>query len=405
MHTTSSPPPAWLTGLLLAQLAYGLLSMTICLPSMPSWTTTLAASPAAVQLTFSGFVVSYGLLQLVYGPLSDRLGRKNVLLFGMAVAGMGAVMAALSHTLVQLTAARVLQGAGCAAGMVVGRAMVQDLFHGPQRTRVMAYIGMALGLTPPLATLVGGHLHVRFGWQVNFALLAAMAPLLLAASWRWLPDGRPNATGGHWLAGMWTAYRRLAQEPNFWLYVLLLALTTATFYAFLGGAPQVLTAYGVGPADVGWYIMSIPLAYFVGNYLTSRLVTRAGERTILVLGQAGTLGGLALVLSLALLGFGSPLTLALPLVLLGLGHGLLVPPALAGTVGVVPALAGAAAAVAGVMQQLMGAVGGYTVGLVSHQAGAVNLGGIMLAYTLGATLAMGGLLWRLRGPAPAARPT
>jgi DHA1 family bicyclomycin/chloramphenicol resistance-like MFS transporter len=96
------------------------------------------------------------------------------------------------------------------------------------------------------------------------------------------------------------------------------------------------------------------------------------------------------------MGVSSPLALALPLVLLGLGHGLLVPPALSGTVGVVPALAGAAAAGAGVMQQLMGAVGGYTVGLVDHQQGAASLGVVMLVYALGASLALAGLLWRPR---------
>lgn len=404
MHKTPppAPPPRWLTPLLLAQLAYGLLAMTISLPSMPSWSSTWGESSATVQLTFSGFVVAYGLLQLLYGPLSDRFGRKRILLLGLAVAGVGAVWAAFSQTLWQLVAARVLQGAGCAAGMVVGRAMVQDLFQGPQRTQVMAYIGMAMGLTPPLATLLGGHLHVRFGWSANFVVLAGLATLLLLVAWRVVPGHRPNGLEqGHWLSSMWTAYRRLAREPVFWLYAWLLGMTTATFYAFLGGAPQVLTHHGVGPAQLGWYLMSIPFAYFVGNYLTSHLVARMGERAILAMGQLGTLSGLALVLVLAWMGVASPLALALPLVLLGLGHGLLVPPALAGTVGVVPALAGAAAAVAGVMQQLMGAVGGYTVGLVNHQQGAANLGTVMLAYALGASVALVGLLWHSpRRPIP-----
>lgn len=397
-HTANT---TWLTALLLAQLAYGLLAMTICLPSMPSWPSTLNASATSVQLTFSGFVVAYGLLQLLYGPLSDRVGRKNTILLGLAVAGLAACLAAMAQTLWQLTAARVLQGAGCAAGMVVGRAMVQDLFQGPKRTQVMAYIGMAMGLTPPLATLVGGQLHVRWGWTANFVLLAGLAVCLWLAVWFTLPAHTRRAeTQGPWLATVWGAYRRLAKEPPFLMYVLILAMTTATFYAFLGAAPQVFATYGVGPATVGWYIMCIPLAYFVGNYLTSRLVARAGERTIFLVGQAGTLSGLVLVLALGWLGVGSPLALALPLVLLGLGHGLLVPPALAGTVGVVPALAGAAAAVAGVMQQLMGAVGGYTVGLVDHQQGALNLGGVMLAYALAATAAMAGLFWLRRHTAP-----
>ena len=127
-----------------------------------------------------------------------------------------------------------------------------------------------------------------------------------------------------------------------------------------------------------------------GNFLTSRLIHGTGERWIMALGQVVTLAGVLLMLGLALLGLDSPLAFTVPLMLLGVGHGFLVPPTLAGTVGVVPALAGSAAALAGVMQQLMGALGGYSVGLVSHQ-GSRNLGLLMLGFTLcalGAHLAL-----------------
>jgi MFS transporter, DHA1 family, multidrug resistance protein len=362
---------------LLAQLAFGLLAMTISIPSMQDWAADFGASQARVQLTFSAYVVAYGGLQLVYGPLSDRLGRKRVLLAGLALAGLGSVLAAAAPDLTLLTAARVLQGAGCAAGMVVGRAMVQDLFQGPERTRVMAYIGMTMGLCPPLATLLGGQLHVRLGWQANCLVMAVLALVLWLAAWRGLPEHRaPAQVPPHWLGAMLTSYARLGREPAFGLYVVLLGMTTATFYAFLAGAPIVLGGYGVKPDGIGLYIMCIPLAYIGGNYLTSRLAHHIGERPIMALGQALTLGGLILVLGLALAGVNTPLALALPLVLLGVGHGLLVPPALAGTVSLVPALAGSAAAVAGLMQQLMGAAGGYAVGWFDHP-GALQLGGLM----------------------------
>lgn len=381
---------------LLAQLAFGLLAMTISIPSMQDWAADFGASQARVQLTFSAFVVAYGALQLLYGPLSDRLGRQRVLLAGLALAGLGSVLAALAPSLALLTAARVLQGAGCAAGMVVGRAMVQDLCQGPERTRVMAYIGMTMGLCPPLATLLGGQLHVRLGWQANFVLMAVLAVLLWVAAWRGLPD-RPapapsqqpqNPAQPHWLGELLASYARLAREPDFLLYVVILAMTTATFYAFLAGAPVVLGSYGVKPDGIGLYIMCIPLAYIVGNYLTSRLAHRLAERSMMALGQALTLGGLSLVLVLALAGVNTPLALALPLVLLGLGHGLLMPSALTGTVSLLPALAGSAAAVAGLMQQLMGAAGGYAVGLFDHP-GALNLGWLMFGLASGGALAQG----------------
>jgi MFS transporter, DHA1 family, multidrug resistance protein len=261
---------------------------------------------------------------------------------------------------------------------VVGRAMVQDLFTGPERTRVMAYVGMAMGLIPPTATILGGQIHVRLGWQANFALMAVLAVLLFVAAWKGLPDHKPATTvQPHWLGAMLASYVRLAREPSFLLFVLILSLTTGTFYAFLAGAPIVLGSYGVGPAGIGYYIMVVPLSYIVGNYLTTRLVHRTGDRTMMMLGQVFSVGGIALMLGLALANVDTPLAFALPLMLLGLGNGFLVPPALTGTVGLVPALAGSAAAVAGLAQQLMGAVGGYAVGLVPHE-GAVNLGWLML---------------------------
>lgn len=322
----------WRIANLIAQLAFGLVAMTICLPSMPSWVDAFGASTAAVQLTFSAYVVAFGVLQLLYGPLSDRLGRRRVLLAGLVVAGAGSAAAMLAPDLPTLVAARALQGAGCAAGMVVGRALVQDLFQGAERTRVMAFVGMAMGLCPPTAILLGGQLHVRLGWQANFALVAGLAALLAVAAWRGLPASRPaSATPGTsapvpWARAMAQAYARLARERNFVLYVFILAMATATFYAFLAGAP---------------------------------------------------------------------------LVLLGIGHGLLMPPTLSGTVGVIPALAGSAAAVGGLMQQLLGAVGGYAVGWVRHDS-AFGVGALMLGFMLLALLAQVAL-HRRRVGAPASR--
>ncbi|ALK89876.1 Bcr/CflA family efflux MFS transporter [Limnohabitans sp. 63ED37-2] len=386
MTTASgSPGPAahspWLIANVLAQISFGLLAMTLCLPSMQEWGTIFSTHQADVQLTFSGYVVAYGALQLVYGPLSDRHGRKPILMLGLVVAGLASVMAALATDITQLTAARLLQGAGSAASMVVSRSMVQDLFTGPQRTRVMAYIGMALGMCPPLATLIGGQVHVRFGWQTNFVMLAVLA------AWLGLPrSSKPAPSKGHWLRAMLSAYARLLREPRFLLYVAILAATTATFYAFLAGAPIVLKGYGIGPDGIGWFIMAVPVSYILGNFMTSRLIAQAGESRVMAWGQALTLGGLVVMLALGLGGVQAALAVALPLLLLGLGHGLLNPPALAGTVGVVPALAGSAAAVAGLMQQLTGATGGYLVGLVPHE-GAVNLGWMMLAFALTGAMA------------------
>lgn len=373
---------------LLGQITFGLLAMTICLPSMQEWGAIFGADQVRVQLTFSAFVAAFGGLQLVYGPLSDRYGHKHILMIGLVLALAGSLFAAFSTGLGSLTAARVLQGAGCAAGMVVGRSMVQGLFEGPERTRIMAYVGMAMGMTPPLGTVIGGALHVRLGWQSNFVLIAALAAVLLVATWRILPaDRKTQVVGSHWFGDMRTAYGRLAGEPAFLLYVAILALTTATFFTFLAGAPIVLGSYGVGPQGVGWYIMLVPIAYIGGNFLTSALVQGQGERTLMLVGQLLTVCGIVIMLVLALRDWQTPLAFAVPLMLLGVGHGLLTPTCLSGTVSLVPALAGSAAAVAGLMQQLMGAAAGLAVGLLPLQ-GSLYLGWLMLGFTALASVAL-----------------
>ena len=405
-------------------MAYGLLVMTVCLPSMPEWGDLFRRPQDEVQLTFSGFVLTFGLLQLVYGPLSDRYGRRAMILIGLAVGIAGSLLGALAQSLPMLVAARVLQGAGVAAGMVVGRAAVQDLFHGPQRTRVMAYVGMTLGLCPPTGTVVGGQVHEALGWQANFALVAALGVLLFAAAWWGLPRGRTRGVTGEGreegtgaavkgatagggaahpsgalavLAGMAQAYAKLLRMPVYLLHVAILGLTTAAFYMFLAAAPSVLRSYGIGPGEVGFFIMVVPLSYIGGNFLTSRLVRRWGGPRLMRLGQGFSLGGAALMLLLGLAGQHSPWAFVVPLLLLGVGHGLLVPPCLIATVALMPALAGAASALAGVTQQLMGALAGYLVGWVSH-ADHIGLAALMLAATALASVALG----VVRSGAPAA---
>lgn len=394
---TGSQRHGWLVANLMAQYVFGLLALTMCVPSMLEWPATFGASQATVQLTLSGYVAAYGILQLVHGALSDRIGRKPVLIAGLAMALAGSLLAAAATELWLLIAARVLQGAGSAAGVVIARAMVQDLFAAAERTRVMGFIGMTIGVTPPVAMLIGGQLHVRLGWQAGFVVMAVLSALLIAAAWKGFPSHTPaRVSASPGLRGLLSGYAHLARQRGFLLYVLILAMTSASFYAFLGGAPLVLAAYGVTPEHIGWYIMSVPCAYVAGNFLCTRLVRRLPEARIVLTGHLCALSCVVLVLALGLAGIHTPLALALPLMLLGIGHGLLMPATLGGALGLVPALAGSAAAIGGLMQQLSGALSGFAVGVVPH-SGPVNLGLQMLVSVVTGLLAQLTLLRVMRG--------
>ncbi len=386
-------PPALILALF-GQMAYGLIVMTLSLPSLQEWPAIFQAPQSRVQLTFSAYVGTFGLVQLVYGPLSDRYGRKPLLLTGLAIATLGSVVATLAPTLDVLIAARVLQGLGAGAGMVVGRAVVQDLFTGTQRTRMMAFVGMTMGLCPPTSSLVGGYLHTHLGWRSNFVLSLLLGMVLLYAVWRNLPH-RPRPADTHdrpWWADMPAAYRRLLGDRTFMLYAVMLATGTTVAHTYFAGAPIVLRQYGVGPETLGWYIMAVPIPYMIGNALTTRLIHRLGDWRLMVTGQLLNSAGVVLVLALSLAGVHKPLALAMPMMLVGVGHGLMIPPMLSRAVGLIASLAGTAAAFSGALQQALGALGGYAVGM-APEAGALPLGLTMAVPSLCGLLALG-VIWR-----------
>lgn len=380
--TARQPSTPVLIAVLLACIGYGLIAMTLCLPSMAQWSTMFAVSQASVQLSFSAYVVAFGFAQIIYGPLSDRFGRRRILICGLLIALLGSVLSALASTMPALIAARFIQGAGTAAGMVLGRAMVQDFFSGDARPRVMAYIGMVLGCCPPAATIIGGQLHITLGWRASFVLAAVLAVMLIVASLKYLPKSMPVASSEkNLIRPLLRGYRTLFSQPRYLTYVAILACCTGSFYAFLASAPSVFASYGVGPGMIGWYIALIPAAYIGGNFLTSRLLSVHSEFHIMLGGQFVTLIGIGIVIALSTQIGIAALWIAAPLTLLGLGHGLLMPSTLAGTVGVIPALAGTAAAGAGFMQQITGAFGGYVVGFLPHH-NALAMGLLLFAFML-----------------------
>ena len=309
---------------LMAQLAYGLFSMTICLPSMQEWGAIFAAGPSQVQLTFSGFALTYGALQLVYGPLSDRQGRRRLLLVGLALAGTASLAAVFATSIEALIAARVDAGRGVrrrhgarprrrAGSLHRPRAHAGDgvCRHGDGPVPAFGHRGRRAAARP---LRLAGELHTARG----------VAVLLMLAAWHGMPAQRtPASAGTHWLRAMGASYARLMREPAFVLNVMVLSLTVGAFYVYLGGAPLVLGSYGIGPASVGFYIMVPPLSYIARQlpHEPARAPHRRGPRAG---GRAGRddrrhraddrprARGLA-----------HGWSFTLPLVLLGIGHGLL----------------------------------------------------------------------------------
>lgn len=383
---------------LVSNVGIGLMAMTICLPSMPSWEASFGTTTADVQLTYSAYLLAFASMQLLCGPLSDRFGRRPVILAGLATVVAGSVLAALAPTIEVLIAARAIQAGGATAGMVVGRALVQDMFGGTDRTRVLAYMGIVMGVAPTVFVLLGGYLHTYVGWQATFAFVAAAGALLLAASATVLPAiPRKAAAPGAARQGILAVYVMLLRNPTFVMYALAIAGCSGAFYVYIAGMPAVLNRLGVRPETVGWYLLFCTGAYIAGNFLTSRIVNRVGERSLLGIGETAAMAGPLASLAIGLTGNELAVIFLLPLILMGFGHGMVMPSSLTGVIGQHPEHAGAAAAVSGSMQQAFGAIAAYALGLfavISQATMAITL----VAVSLVAAVAVALLLLRYLRP-------
>ncbi len=384
----SAPMP-----LLVALMISSQVAITIFLPSLPTMASDLGTSQAAVQMTVSAYLGAFALAQLVIGPLSDAFGRRRPLLVGLVLFTLASVACAVAPSISVLITARVFQAIGGCASIVIVRAIIRDTTDGAGSTRAMAYLGMALGVTPAVAPLVGGQLEVAFGWQASFLVTAALGAAVTLATLRGLQETLPPAerrtTNVRALA---RTYWRLVHMPVFVGYSLSVGLTGAAFQAFLAGAPVALIVLmGVRPEALGLYILSVPAAYVAGNYVASYLSYRVGRHTMIWIGCGLTISGTILMVALSLAGLDTPISLIVPLAIYSFGSGFVVPNALAGGLNMVePANAGSAAALGGFAQMGCGFASTLIVAALVQtsflQVGAVMAASVTVAWLCFVTL-------------------
>jgi DHA1 family bicyclomycin/chloramphenicol resistance-like MFS transporter len=343
-------PPLWL---LVTMMFTGQLAVTIFLPSLPSMETSLVTSEAAVKLTISAYLGAFALAQLVIGPLSDRFGRRLPVLVGMALFTVASFVCAIAPTVEVLIGARVVQAIGACTGIVLTRAIIRDTLGGASATRALAFMGMALGAGPALGPLIGGQIESWFDWRFSFFATAAMGSLVVAAALPTLKETLPpeerRMTG---LRTLFVTYLRLLRMPVYMGYSLGTGVLSATFQAFLAGAPFLLISLkGVPPELLGFYTLPVPVAFIITNGLAGWMSRRFRRHTVIWLGYTCALSGTGSLLALSLLGLDTPNAILLPLFVYSAGAGFLLPNCLAGALEAVePPVAGSASALGGFIQ-------------------------------------------------------
>lgn len=371
-----------LLAILIATTALGPISLNIFIPSMPGLQAALDTDYATVQLVLTLYLVGLAGAQLIHGPLSDRYGRRPVMLGGLALHLVGSVACLAAPTIEVLIAGRVVQAVGGCVGLVVGRAVVRDLFDRERTAAVLATIIMAMMVAPMLGPTIGGFLDVWFGWRAPFAFILLAGGLVTAAVFLWLPETLAEPAASPGFASILPDFAALLRRRVFCGYAFQVAFTAFTFLGFLGGAPYALVNLLDRPAsDYGLFFIPIAATYIAGNFVASRISARVGIDRMISLGTLITIFGATIGVALHLTGEASSLALFGPMVVIGFGHGFCVSNGLAGAVSVDPRLAGSAAGLSGFLQMALGAVGTSLVGsLMADSIGPIAF--IVLAGTL-----------------------
>jgi DHA1 family bicyclomycin/chloramphenicol resistance-like MFS transporter len=276
--------PALGLGVLLAALvALGPLSTDLYIPSLPTLIDVFRTDAAHVQLTLSVFLAGFAVAQLAYGALSDRFGRRPVMLGGLAIYLVATIGCLFATSIEQLIGARFVQAIGACAGPVLARAVVRDVWGPVDSARALAYIGGAMALAPLIAPTLGGVLTVVFGWQANFALLALLGAAQLVAVWHWLGESNEHPDAGATGIGrMLVNFRMLLADREYLGCLLALGLSYSALFAFISGSSFVLIGrYGLSPAVYGMCFGSVVAGYIAGAQIAGRLVRRRGTHGLL----------------------------------------------------------------------------------------------------------------------------
>lgn len=350
-------------GILIAMAAISPLAMNISMPSMPGMVSVFDTSPAMVQLTLSFFLVAISLSQLLIGPLSDYFGRRPVLLASMVLFVLASAACRFAPTIEALIAARVLQGAGGCAGLVLARTVVRDLYGRDKSASMIGYVTMGMAVAPMVGPAIGGYLDGINGWQSSYDLMILLGIAVVIGAYWDLNETNRNRSPDFGLRQTLKSYATLSRYFSFWAFTLTSSFAACVFFSFLGGAPFIVTTVmGLAPSEYGLYFTLVAGGYITGNFLSGRYSERYGVFRMIMTGNIFSMIAVsAMGINFALDNY-HPLALFGPMFFSSLSNGLTLPNAVAGAVSVRPDLAGAASGLSGSLQTGIGAAASMTVG-------------------------------------------
>ncbi|SCA55961.1 Multidrug resistance transporter, Bcr/CflA family [Candidatus Terasakiella magnetica] len=374
--------------ILTALVAFGPISTDMYLPSLPAMKVDFGATVSQVQLTLSIFLAGFAVSQLFYGPLSDRFGRRPILLFGIVVYGVASVACFMSTTIEALIISRFFQAFGACSGPVLGRAIVRDVYGQERAAQVLAYMGSAMALAPAVAPMFGGYLQIWFGWQASFVVISIFAAILVVLVALLIRETNehqnPEALKPARIIGN---YLELLKHRGFLGYVLLNSFVFSGLFAFISGSSFVfIDVFGLEPNIYGICFGVVVCGYITGTLIAGKLSRKLGGPKMLRYGSLLSLFGGALLVGVAYGGGDSAVSVVSPMVIFMMSVGIVMPNSMAGAIGPFPKMAGSASALMGFLQMSCAALVGGSVGLLHNgthlpMVSAIALMGLMTFVT------------------------
>jgi DHA1 family bicyclomycin/chloramphenicol resistance-like MFS transporter len=390
---TSRAPGALFAMSLGAVTLIGPLAIHLFLPVMPEVKSAFGMSDALVELTFSVTLVTMAVVTLFYGSLSDRYGRRPVLLTGLVLFVLGSAGAALASSVPMLILGRLVQAIGAGCGLTLTRAIARDAYGPDVLIKAIAYLTMAYTLGPMIAPPLGGMLMDAFGWRSAFWFALATGSIIAAAAYFVLFETYPRTEAVARSGSVFRHYAILLGQPRFVAFVLQSAFMSVAFFAIAAASPFLMKdLLGRSATEYGLFFMCFPLGYCSGNLTSTRLSGRVAIETMVLAGSVLCVIVIAVQSALILGGELSPLTLFVPGGMISFAQGLSLPNAQAGAMRVLPSVAGTAAGLGVFFQMFLSAASAETYGLLADGTPipmiAIEVTGAMLALAA-ATLAFG----------------